>query len=151
ILLFGGAAFLIGHLAGGSDSTPHMRLSVTAPPHTTIQGGAAISPNGRLLAFTGTDSTGTARLWLRSLASLATQPIEGTERVDGTPFWSPDSRQLAWFADQKLKKMSISGGPPEVLCSAADSRGASWGKNGDIVFAPVAIGPLCRISSEGGV
>jgi Tol biopolymer transport system component len=86
---------------------------------------------------------------LRSLQSLAARPLDGTARAF-FPFWSPDGRQLAFFADLKLRKLSIAGGRPEVLCDALDPRGASWGKNGDIVFAPVATGPLCRVSAEGG-
>ena len=128
------------------------RFTLAAPPNTTLVANAifmAISPNGRLLAFTAADSIGARRLWVRPLDAHAATRLEGTESAE-LPFWSPDSRQLGFFADAKLKKISVDGGRPEVLCDAPNSRGASWGRNGVIVFAPVVTGPLCRISAEGG-
>jgi Tol biopolymer transport system component len=49
-----------------------------------------------------------------------------------------------------MKKVAISGGASEILCDAPDPRGATWGKDGVIVFAPTAAGGLARVSSEGG-
>ncbi len=129
-----------------------VRLSVIAPPRTTFSSdpaGAVVSPDGKLLAFVAVDSTGTTWLWVRPLSSLAARPLEGTIAAD-LPFWSPDSRSLGFFAQGKLKKVSVAGGVPEVICPAPDARGGSWGKNGVIVFAPVPTGPLCRVSAEGG-
>jgi Tol biopolymer transport system component len=150
ILLTGAVAFLLPRV----KFTPPqpVRFSVTAPPNTTLIENAqamAISPDGRTLAFVAADSAGTRRIWLRPLESLDARPLEGTENGTG-PFWSPDGRALGFFANMKLKKVSVSGGTPETLCDAPDGRGASWGKNGVIVFAPVAAGSLCRVSSEGG-
>src|SRR5439155_4995759 len=65
-------------------------------------------------------------------------------------FLVPDSRNLGFFSDGKLKKIPIAGGAPEVICDAGDGRGASWGKKGVIVFAPEAAGPLFRVSANGG-
>ena len=57
------------------------------------------------------------QIWLRPVATLAATPIPGTE--GGTfPFWSPDSRFIGFFADGKLKKVPIAGGPPIELCDA---------------------------------
>ena len=110
---------------------------------------SVISPDGNQLAFVATDSSGTSRIWVRPLESLAPQLLAGTENA-GAPFWSPDSRSIGFFADGKLKKVAIGGGAPEVLCDAPDPRGGAWSKSGLIVFAPVATGPLMKVSAEGG-
>lgn len=128
------------------------RFSVSAPPHMTLDGdptSAVVSPDGLQLAFVATDSNNVSRLWLRPLRSLSAHVIEGSEGA-GAPFWSPDSRKLAFFANTKLMKVSVDGGSPEVLCSAPDERGGTWGRGGMIVFAPQATGGLMRISAEGG-
>ena len=76
----------------------------------------------RSLPMAGTSCSSQApqsayQIWLRPIATLAAQPIPGTE--GGTfPFWSPDSRFIGFFADGKLKKVPIAGGPPIVLCDA---------------------------------
>lgn len=152
ILALGAAVPLILMLAGGAPSIPSARFSIPAPPHTTFMSAGeelAVSPDGRLLTFSALDSTGTSLLWLRPLGALAARPLEGTENAI-TPFWSPDSRYVAFFADSKLKKIPVSGGSPEVICPALDPRGGTWGKDGVIVFAPGVAGPLCRVSAEGG-
>jgi Tol biopolymer transport system component len=129
-----------------------VRFAVTAPEGGTLVTdvtSTAISPDGRRLVFTVMDAAGTSRLWVRSLDSLAAQPLSGTEGAT-FPFWSPDSRSVAFFAQGKLHKVAVSGGPPEVICAAPDARGGSWGRDGVIVFAPVSLGPLLKVSAEGG-
>jgi len=68
------------------------------------------------------------------------------------PFWSPDSRFIAYFAQGKLKKMEVPEGPPQILCdvSSSFSFGGTWNRDGVIVFAPQYRGPLCRVSAAGG-
>ena len=152
LALVGAAAFLALEIGRRSTSPQPARFTLTPPPRSSFLAGGqqdlAISPDGRLLAFTAVDSTGVARLWVRSVDSLTPRLLEGTENAVG-PFWSPDSRTLAFFANSKLHKISVSGGAPEVLCAAYDPRGGAWG-DGVIVFAPTVAGPLCRVSAEGG-
>ena len=99
-------------------------------------------------------SADTARLWLRAMDATEAIPLAATEGA-GVPFWSPDSRFIAFFADGKLKKMSLSGAPPQVLCDAgvqgANRGGGAWNQNDVIVFQPSNNGPLFRVSSAGGV
>jgi Tol biopolymer transport system component len=129
-----------------------VRFSVTGPegvmlvPDSTA---VAISPDGRRLLYTIMDATGTVRLWVRRLDSLAAQPLAGTEGAT-LPFWSPDNRYVAFFAYGKLRKVPVAGGSPEVICDAADGRGGSWSKDGVIVFAPLTMGPLLKVSADGG-
>ena len=63
------------------------------------------------------DSTGRQALWVRSLALVNASALAGTERAS-YPFWSPDSRSLGFFADGKLKRIEVAGGPPLTICDA---------------------------------
>src|SRR5207245_7499726 len=71
----------------------------------------SVSPDGHRLAFSAHTSDGKDLIFVRSLDNLTAQPLQGTD--DGRfPFWSADSRYLGFFADGKLKKIDITGGPP---------------------------------------
>jgi len=129
-----------------------VRFSVAAPGVGSVvfdATAAAISPDGRRLVFSVGDSDGTQRLWVRPLGTLVAQPLPGTENGI-QPFWSPDSRFVGFFAGGKLRKVAVAGGAPEVICDAPNGRGGSWSKDGVIVFAPTILGPLLRVSAEGG-
>jgi serine/threonine protein kinase len=109
----------------------------------------ALSPDGRSLALAGSGADGKRRLFVRALDSAAVQPLEGTD--DATyPFWSPDGRSLGFFADRKLKRITISGGTPQTICDAQDGRGGSWGSEGVIVFSPHPYGGLFSVAATGG-
>jgi eukaryotic-like serine/threonine-protein kinase len=129
-----------------------LRLTVAPPPgeslvFSTNQGGLAISPDGRTLAFVAT-SQGTPVLWLRGMDSLVAKPLAGSEGAY-YPFWSPDSRSVGFFAAGKLKKMEVRGGLSQTLADAPEGRGGTWNRDGVIVFAP-GFGALYRVSAAGG-
>jgi Tol biopolymer transport system component len=138
--------------------TPRVARFLVSPPDgwalpLQAVGGAAagplaVSPDGRQVAFVARESaTGQSQIWIRSLDTLAAKGLVGTER--GTsPFWSPDSRELGFFADGKLKKLDVAGGPPVPLCDAAGGISGSWSRSGVIVFS--AGGALQRVSSSPG-
>ncbi len=128
-----------------------MRFAVTAPGTGTVLAdttAGVISPDGQHLVFTVVDPSGNARLWVRTLDALSVTQLPGTENAV-QPFWSPDGRTVAFFSDGKLRKVSIAGEPADAICDAPDGRGGSWGKDGVIVFAPRAEGPLYQISADG--
>ena len=97
--------------------TPLVRFALAAPPGTTLEqtADAALSPDGRALAFLAADSSGTDHIYVRPLASPDARIVPGTD--DGSlPFWSPDSRMLGLFSGGKLRKVSLDGSQPLVLC-----------------------------------
>jgi eukaryotic-like serine/threonine-protein kinase len=108
----------------------------------------AISPDGRMLALVVSASGASPSIWLRPLASEAAQRLEGTEGAL-LPFWSPNSREIGFFADGQLKRVGVSGGPVRVLCDSVEiAFGASWGRGGVILYS--AGGPLYTVNAAGG-
>ena len=96
------------------------------------QSALALSPDGKRMVYVATRG-GVSQLYQRSMDSFETKPITGTEGAIG-PFFSPDSQWVAFFADNKLKKVSINGGAPLELCDAAGNNGGAWGSNDMITF-----------------
>jgi Tol biopolymer transport system component len=125
-----------------------MRFTIPAPEKSSFAGSMAFSPDGRKLAFLAI-SNGRASLWVRSLDLLSPQALPGTEDA-ASPFWSPDGRWIAFFAQGKLKKIDSSDGLPKTLCDAADSRGGTWNRDGVILFSSSSSDGLYRVSADGG-
>jgi len=92
---------------------------------------------------------GNTSLYLRSIDSFESTPILGTEGAE-SPFFSPDGQAVGFFAEGKMKKISIGGGAPTVIATAAAVRGGSWAVDGTIIFAPSITGGLFRVSADGG-
>ena len=123
-----------------------LRYTIAAPEKTSIER-FAISPDGHYVVIAATS----AALSVRSLDSLETQSLPGTDGAT-YPFWSPDSRYIGFFAQGKLKKIAVNGGPAQTLCDAApNARGGSWSGDGVILFAPASTGGLSRVPAVGGI
>jgi Tol biopolymer transport system component len=129
-------------------SLPTTRFSVV-PASGELEGAPAVSPDGRSIAYVKVAADGSIALWLHSLDSGEARLLAGTEGAR-QPFWSPDGKTIAFFAQGKLKKAPISGGTPQSVCDAADPRGGTWGDGGEILFTANAAGALLRVSSSGG-
>jgi serine/threonine protein kinase len=123
-----------------------MKFEITPPENVSFEV-FSLSPDGRWLAFIGTRGSKT-NLWVRALNSSNTRELPETEGAR-YPFWSPDSRWLAFFADNKLKKLDISGGPAEILCDVVNPTGGAWGTDGNIIFSFMVAG-LRQIPAVGG-
>jgi Tol biopolymer transport system component len=153
LLILGVAAgFVARPWWGAPRSAQPVRFLVQAPPHTTLATDPAlitVSPDGRTLAFVANDTTGQASIWVRPLDDFDARLLPGTRNGE-IPFWSPDSRQLAFFGDGKLKRIRIAGGNPEVVCDANTGRGGTWNRSGTILFAAGPTGPLYRVPAAGG-
>jgi Tol biopolymer transport system component len=116
-----------------------------------VVAGVALSPDGSNLAFTARDASGKVLLWTRRMDALTAQPLPGTDEA-AYPFWSPDSRFLGYFAQGKLLKIALGGGPPQPLCNTGFTEvfGGTWSRDGAIVFSTGPGRPLSRVSSAGG-
>ena len=108
----------------------------------------AISPDGTQLAYVAIHS-GTRQIFLRALDTLEAKPLAGTEGAN-SPFFSPDGQWLGFFADGRLKKISVSGGAPLTLANVALPRGATWSNSGNIAFTPNNTSFIQQLSDAGG-
>ena len=127
-----------------------MRFLAGVPHTISVLGSPRVSPDGRVVAFDAVDSTGRAQVWLRAINSFDAQPLAGTENA-GRVFWSPDSRYLGFFADGKLKKIAIAGGPAQTVCDAPTGSDGSWGRAGVILFDGGPSDPIRRVPAAGGI
>ena len=113
-----------------------IRFTVSAPDKhmfSPLGGFVRVSPDGGKLAFASIGMDGKQQLWVRPIDGLeAARSLAGTEGAEW-PFWSPDSRQLGFYANGKLKKVDASGGPVQTLCDAS-AGGGTWNHDGVIVF-----------------
>ena len=149
------AVLLASQLRETPLSPDIVRFTVAPPEEARFSGGDAYAPaqavsaDGRQMVFRAQRFGGADLLWLRSFDSLEARPLPGTEGGN-FPFWSPDNRYIGFFADGKLKKIEVTGGPAQTLCDAPSGEGATWNADGVIVFAPSAAAGLFRVSATGG-
>jgi serine/threonine protein kinase/Tol biopolymer transport system component len=138
------------HFVGAPDDPLAVRFSFVPgqPPLGSESVAFSLSPDGRRLVFVAPNGPGN-QLWIRSLDSMAAQPIAGTEGA-ALPFWSPDGLFIGFEANDKLKKVAASGGPAQILNDAPGMVGGTWNRDGDIVFARGNRTALYRVSATGG-
>jgi hypothetical protein len=155
-----GAGLVLGWLLtrgllspGGGSALPfHAEFQVPAPEHTSLASGLALSPDGQKLAFVARGDDGRTALWIRALAEREATMLPGTTDAR-YPFWSPDGRRIGFFAQNRLKVSELFGGQPQVVAEAGasqDMRGAAWGAEDVILFAPGFVGPLQAVPARGG-
>ena len=128
-----------------------LRFEIARPSDVTSSSWVVISPDGRLLAYTGNVQGETSRLWVRSLETQEARPLAGTVGFDGgRPFWSPDSRSLTFAAGGKLRRIDVAGGPAQVLADVSGIVvGGFWPSSDRIRYAVWGRG-LYDIPSSGG-
>jgi hypothetical protein len=132
ISLFSAAARRCGH---GRFAEPQSKLARCtfrcSPPRTKpigrssspAHGGFAGRPHARIR---GQSVEGRLSLWVRPLGSLSAQRLDKTDGAGFPfPFWSPDSKSIAFFADGKLKRIAVSGGSLQVICDAPQGEGGT--------------------------
>jgi Tol biopolymer transport system component len=109
----------------------------------------AVSPDGEMLAYISPEeNTGAGALYIQHIGEPKATRLEGTEGAS-YPFFSPDHKYVAFFAGGKLKKVSTSGGVPQILAKVTTARGGSWGTKDVIIYAPESAGWLWRINADG--
>ena len=151
-----GAAAVAGGAAYYSRPAPapppevHFEIPVT---QMRFLSDIAISPDGRRVAFAAATPSGRDGIWVRELDAPAARLLPGTENTvpqSMSPSWSPDGRYLVFAADGNLKKVDITGGPPQTLTALGGQMGgATWNRDNVIIFASNDHG-LRRISASGG-
>jgi eukaryotic-like serine/threonine-protein kinase len=112
----------------------------------------AVAPNRHTIAATGyKESARKSVIWIYELGSQDAKPVADTEGAS-FPFWSADGKSLGFFAEGKLKKLDLDGGPVQTLCDAPSGRGGTWNKDGVILFTPSGQlgGGLYQIAASGG-
>jgi Tol biopolymer transport system component len=150
------AAALAVHLLEPKAETPTTFAYLLPPEKATFQlsegdsGTLTISPDGKYVTFLAKGEDGKRVLWIRPVDSGEARPLAGTEDAV-FPFWSPDSRFIAFFGDGKLQKVDVMGGPPLALCDVGQNpRRGSWNRDDVIIFSASSLEAISRISASGG-
>jgi serine/threonine protein kinase len=142
------------HFREKPPEAPVVRTSILPPEEASgfvldaNNGGTAISPDGRLLAFAA-NVKGKPSLFVRPLDSLTARALPGTEGA-ARPFWSPDSRNIGFQANGKLQRIGVNEGAPRIICDLTQARGATWNADGVIVFSSRTNNALNRVAAAGG-
>jgi Tol biopolymer transport system component len=164
LLLLGALALLIAGLAGGrwltggvtGEKREPVSFEVPPPDGGAFSGNRAeehnlaLAPDGRTLAYVA-ERHGVTQIELRDVSAIEPRALAGTEGADSI-FWSPNGKEIGFFAGGKLKRIGRDGGPAQVVCDVQGSTTASWGSGGTIVYTQ-AFGPnngLFRVAAGGG-
>ena len=115
----------------GSNGTPHF----------------ALSPDGKRIAFVAAAAGRPPSLWVRALDSRVAQPVPDSNDA-ASPFWSPDSSALGFFAEGRVKTIALNGERPKVLATIFDAAGGAW--SDDVILVGRGAGPVVRIPATGG-
>jgi eukaryotic-like serine/threonine-protein kinase len=142
-LQYGSAKRLVIRLSG-SAPLALARLGPLGIGRTSF----ALSPDGTQLVYVA-DLGEISQLYVRPLDQLDATPVPGTQGAYG-PFFSPDGGWIGFFAENKLKKISLKGGDPVVLCEARTPHGGSWGPDDTIVFSDSEGDKLVQMPANGG-
>jgi serine/threonine-protein kinase len=130
---------------------PTVRFTIALPEDTAIdplRGSIAVSADGTQMMYVAIHA-GRPRLFLRTADSDTPQLVEGSDGA-ADPFFSPDGEWVGFFAHGSLKKLRVTGGTPVALCAARAGGGATWARDGTIVFGGGPGGGLARVSDAGG-
>ncbi len=150
-----GALLWVGLASRTMQAPAVMRMTLPLPAGAMaadpgrLLGSPRVSPDGEAVVVAL--ATGdTSHLYVRRLNRNSLERLEGT-RGAVNPFWSPDSKSIAFFADGQLKRIAPAGGTPQIvsMLPSGGSRGGAWGANGNIIFGVNPKG-LFRVSEMGG-
>ena len=154
VIALGSVAVLEMRARGGSaaalDTVYRSTIELPAGWTSDSISHLALSPDGRRIAFIAPDASERDVLWIRALDGGDTQALAGTEGA-AAPFWSPDSRDVAFVAGGKLKRIAATGGSVAIICDTEAPWPGTWNSGGVILFTPKRdSSPLFRVSASGG-
>jgi eukaryotic-like serine/threonine-protein kinase len=153
VALLAGIAGTLGYsyLMHTTPAAKVARFSILPPQGIPSMTWPKISPDGTMVAFIGVDTAGQTGIYVRPLNSLDAHLLLKTQSDNSRPFWSPDSKQLAFFESNQLKKVSIAGGLAQLICEAKNGSDGSWGNSGIIVFDGNTSDSVRQVPASGGV
>src|SRR5262245_42418728 len=108
----------------------------------------AISPDGKRLAFTTRGGASASGLAVRSFETAAVQLLPATENA-AMPFWSHDSRSIAFSSAGKLIRYNLTTMTAQQIADAPAFEGGTWNRDGTILVG-TPNGGLFKVSSQGG-
>ncbi len=131
-------------------ASPEVRFDITTPEAADpfLLPSVALSADGRQILFVA-DSDGQPHVWLRAINSVSARPLAGTGGAF-SPFWSPNGRSVAFYADGFLKRLDLDGGLVRRLAKATVGVGGAWSRDGVILFVRTPASAITRVSAEGG-
>ncbi len=150
VILTAGCLILGFMILTRSTPIPKVARWVVPSPRGASMMWPKLSPDGTTIAFQAADTTGQLGIYIRPLNSLEPHLLLKVESPDSRPFWSPDSKQLAFFELGQLKKVSIAGGLAQIVCEAFGADG-TWGRNGIILFDGGNADSIRQVPASGGV
>ncbi len=125
------------------------RLTIPLPPGQEITSYPAITLDGRTVAYVTQQGTEDSQLYLRDLNSFEVRAVPGSSGAK-QPFFSPDGKWIAFFAQGQLQKTEVTGGSPIRLAEAPVPLGGTWNSDNTIIYAGSLGSGLVRISASGG-
>ncbi|MBI3471532.1 MAG: serine/threonine-protein kinase, partial [Candidatus Solibacter usitatus] len=125
------------------------RLTIPLPPGQELTTYPAITRDGRTVAYVTQQGTDDTQLYVRDLNAFEARPVAGSSGAKG-PFFSPDGKWVAFFAQGQLQKAEVAGGAPIRLVEAAYPQGGTWNEDNTIIYAASLGSGLLRIPASGG-
>ncbi len=126
-----------------------VRLTIPLPPGQELTSYPAITRDGRTVAYVTQQGADDAQLYLRDLNAFEARPVASAGGAK-QPFFSPDGRWVAFFAQGQLQKVEVTGGAPVRLTEAAYAFGGTWNDDNTIIYAASLSSGLLRIPASGG-
>ena len=142
------AAFAIWNRPTAVQKTA-VRLTIPLPPGQELTSYPAITRDGQTVAYVTRQGTDDAQLYLRDLSSFEPRAVAGSSGAL-QPFFSPDGKWVAFFAQGQLQKAEVSGGAPIRLAEALNPFGGTWNDDNTIIYAASLGSGLLRIPASGG-
>jgi hypothetical protein len=129
--------------------TTSARLTIPLPAGAEITSYPAITGDGRTVAYVAQHGTEDSQLYLRDLNEFQPRAVAGSSGAR-QPFFSPDGKWVAFFAQGQLQKAEVAGGGAIRVVEAAYPFGGTWNEDNTIIYAASLGSGLLRISASGG-
>jgi len=126
-----------------------LRFTIMPPARQSFLGAPVLSPDGRRVLLWLQDPGRRTSIAVRLLDGLEIRPVPGTEDARGA-FWSPDGREIAFFAEGKLKRVGVDGGAVQTICESGSGFFGAWNRDGSVFFTSEFGTPIVEVSSSGG-